>query len=978
MLPCKPSLRPQANTFCDGIWHAVLAVALVLLGVQTVHAQDQPILTVAIAGVDDPNNVPLGSEITVRCTLRGPAGEELFMLPDGRPVADLDWAVTLQRGPAPVFVDGNGNSVATAPSARGRLEQIGLYVFACIPADAADAAGLTQRPGVAVARAPEIATTRVLALRDDVDRPAGMFELGRPLRIVAAAFAEDAESPIALDAPQILVYRGRVSCDAVSLTPLGFEAFSIEDTAQWVRGTGHVAVYRPRQTGVFTFRVSLSGGQGATRCDAVTVEIAEEAIAPEISISFPPEGQLQWDQPVVPIEGSISKASERLRDVQVSNGHWSVAARLSDQDGQDRTRFFSDLPFAPGLNLITVTATDTGGNSRRAVRAVVIGRDYNSVHPFDDDAIMGRRELRLQAGRSLLVDARQPIDSLLELLQRAPALLDLAGYDLELGTEAVEETAVSDILPDPFTFTITSDVTGSVSPGRVSFGLDPRSDRLDVIVRAPLTGEIEVDTPVLSDSSVRIGGAVEVILPMRLTTAGGFSVVLTTDEIRVVDRLQLDIQSPSEDDVDAAVRPRILKTVEEKVKVLLTEIVGCTRHDDDPLSCRLDQVPEPPLRAIDTGGDLIEIGVELGGNWQDFGFSLPDPVNADRVLEGRIVLNVGNAGIANSRIDTTLSPSLRLRGSESDGAVEAAPNFLGGLLDLDIGATLDGTTRDLSDPDLLRVFGSGNRDLQGVIHLNLLNQVAAELFAAGVFQADLNLAETIAAADFFDTEMETAKAAIALIGSRLRLRLLAPPRLTHYGEAGGLFIESGPVEVEFDMTDRYDSKIVLRGGVIARANLASAQGGRAVQIALANPTGCSPSGTRFMECDGHFEIAVTQRTGLTNTGPTPSGLEPEQFQELLTGLGALTSDGQHRSDHEFDLFWRDLIAGLVGNILSDGFVVAPPAIPVPRVSLGDFQLRPLQVSGIGFHDRTDGDAGAGGWLAFEFDLGGGAEQPGTE
>jgi hypothetical protein len=40
----------------------------------------------------------------------------------------------------------------------------------------------------------------------------------------------------------------------------------------------------------------------------------------------------------------------------VSNGHWSEQARLFPVQDASQTRFFSDLPFEPGLNLITVTA----------------------------------------------------------------------------------------------------------------------------------------------------------------------------------------------------------------------------------------------------------------------------------------------------------------------------------------------------------------------------------------------------------------------------------------------------------------------------------------------------------------------------------------------------------------------------------------------------------------------------------------------
>lgn len=924
----------------------VWLVATVALGAPT-FVQQGPAIVPLIAGVDDTNNVPLGSEIALRCAVVGDGGAELQTLPDGRSVSSLGLTLRLDRGPQGGFAGTLGQA-----SARGTVEIIGLYVFRCDAGPNVDVSNLGNRPGVAAVRAPGIQTTRVQLLRSTVDIPDDSFEVGESLRVSALALDSGGE-PIRIDAPQVTIRTGRVDCGSES--PLAFRDFRTGPRQPWTPGLGHVAEFIPQRLGTYSFIVSQSSGQGLNICDALPVTIEADARPPEVSIRLPAGPQVDVDIELIRVEGSISKTPDRLREVIVSNGHWSEEPRLFPVQGESRTRYFSDLPFEPGLNLITVTATDVGGNTRRAVRAVVAGSTFTNVPTFTDEGFQGRRELWLEIGRSLVIDTSPPIDSLSELAERLDPLLELAGREFSFETESVDEQTAVDVLPGIFTFLIAVDVRGEVTPGRLDFGLVPRAERLDLVIRAPLRGDLVLSPAIGRDREVDVGGAVELVLPLQMTTIGGVQVKFALDEVRVEDRLRLRVV-PADEDAADQVRGQILDRVEVQARDALAMLFGCEDGVCTP--------PEPPLTSLPTGGgQLLEGGVLIAGGERDHHFDseFADPLNSDRSLQTRIGLLFDSLEVLGSRIQAMISPSFRTSVPDV-----TPPSSLGRLVDL--GRPRNGSVRDIGQPDLRAWFGSGNRDIQGAVHLQALNELLAQLWASDVFQMDRNLVDVLSAAGFFPDPTDEGLARFALGDARLRVSLHAPPRLAYYDGASGLFAEIGPVRVEIDLTVPYESRIVLEGGLTTTVGLSATPDGRSLRISVTDPTGCAPNGTLFMNCDGHFEIGVVEREGLTGLMPAPLGERARD--EVLARLGAKTSaDGRFRSDHEFDLFWRDQMAAAVNGLLSGGLPeVDLPEITVPGL-LEPFGLRSLEFSSLRFHPRANGGRIAEGWIAFELNLG---------
>lgn len=944
-------------------WHgAGLGLGLCLALLATPAVAEWRIEAI-IAGVSDPNNAFIGDSFGGRCRVVDDTGTERTFLEDGTAVSELSLAMSLERGePAGVEVTFSDGAVS------GELKKAGLYVFRCRPGDEALAQGLQNRPGVIVARSPRIEAASIyLSLDDGV--PGTHFEIGDVIRLNAFAYRDSKkQNPLEPVNIQVLLRRGALGCGGQG--PLAFDDFRSRGSADWTPEAGSVRLWEARRRATYTVIVNQADGSGPTTCTALSFTVQEDAHEPLVQITTPAERQIRLSRLTMRISGTIRETGSGIDRVLVSNGNWTEEVRLFDTNRPGEFRFFSDLPYEPGLSLITVEARDRSGRVGRAARGVYAGHRYR---PFgkDDRTFQGNREIRLRIGRRLLFDTQGAVDSLHEVVSAIPRLIRLGD---PLPAAFVDEPLDQSVFQDVRNFFKPDlQATGAIVPGAFEFLVLPRDRALDFEVRVPITGRIKMvcEGFVLGweralcalagepdgEFQVRIGGSVSIVIPITPTPIGGLSLAVDLEQVRVVSRLAISNGLDSAK-INNGFRDRIVEKVESALDEFLRETFGCPKADEPRRDCR----PERPFYVdFETPpGNPRNVGVLLNEGEREYqgSTSLPRPVG-DGEFKVFLATLIDRFEMRNGRLQLFLSPNLRT-------LKNTPPTGLGSLLDL--GWLTEEGTRP-GEVDLLRLYGSGNSDLDGAIHLNFINEVLGEIWAAGLLAYEEDLFQVLDGSGFFADASAAAqlKAAVALQGARLKVDLLAPPRLTAYSAAGGLFLEAGAVRIEFDLMTGYDSRLVFEAGLIAEVSLSANANGNSLVLGLSNPTACRPNGVVFLNCRGQYLFGLVERKGLHEWTRRPDLVDGDGIGEFLQALGILDGQGRYRSRSQLENHYRGVLTPIVVGLLKR-YEVALPEVPAPEFTLGAFELRPLKFRGLKIHDRARGGRRSRGWIAFEVNL----------
>jgi len=961
-------------------------LSIVLFSIGPVQAQN---IEAVVAGVSDPKNANIGDEVSIRCRVIGENGTELQQLPSGEPVSALGLQLTIDENQSP---EGGFEGEIQGASGEGELTKSGLYVFRCRASDENLADNLGNRPGVIRATAPIVKLVSVLLRSKGDFRPRSNFEIDETILLQYRAFSDSKrKNIIRTSGTQVLIRTGHVGCN--SGEEEASEDFNAGRTDEWTEGEGIIERYVPQSTGAYTFIVNIPGGEdGNVICKSAQFSVKHDARAPVVEIENPDSRVQRWDRDTLPIRGNITDngtESPENFQVTVSNDFWSAEANVSDiPEGEDHFFFNVPLPWQPGLQTIEVTVEDAAGNVGRAVKSVYVGNDWGTIST-DEPTVNTVHNTVLQPGRSLVYNSQGPIDSFHEIVALGPLLLN-SRENLKLPGPTIINREVSASASSVLKLLITPDfeeVKGIVIPGQPEFQLLNDGDALRFVGRLPMTGRVQMDCgSALTDPwnraicavggapdgtfTVDIGGFVDAELRLHPTISGGLGVETDfAQDLEIKDQLSIS-NGIGSDGVNNKFSNEITSKVKENVKNVILKLWGCT----DSSGNMRDFCTEPsPFEGGASGTPAMDhlprpAWIRLFGGELQHSISLTasHPTPTVGTMNVTIPFRIGNLEMRDSRLDAKLSTGFHF-GPTSDQL--QTRQYL-----LDYG-TLESEARPPESPSLVSWFGSGNKDLQGAVHLNAVNEALAHLWASELQQISLPLSEVLERGDFFSNGKASAVAPAIFTDARMNIHIQAPPRITYYDGVKEPFLELGAVKVELDLTENYNSKLVLETSLISKVDLSATSDGEGIEVAPSDPTGCEPDGQTFMRCNGRFHLEVVKREGFHEW--TPRHPRMKSFDDLVNGdpmelfleaVGAKDDEGEYRTKREFEKYYEQKMASVVSSLVEDAYTLELPNIPLPKFSFGSIAISPIQLKNLRIHERADGGSLSSGWIGFELDM----------
>jgi len=929
--------------------------------------------------------VDVGSPFLISCGLADANGITVAQLPSGAPLSDAAPVLSLTRGPENGLIgrlDASGAPV--------RLKIAGLYIFLCKPGNPAAFGDLDTPVRVANARSISIGSSEASLTNPASMETVARFEVGRAIDVHAKVFSSSAPSrAVRPSSVSVLFREGHVGCETDSAQ--ANSAFNFQTPRQWTATRGIVQQFTAQRQGQFTAIVTQLDGQGGVRCDALPLTVLDDLFPPEITLRFPDQThQMLWSRDTLRVSGRVRDSGSGISSVIVSNGHWSENARLIDLVGTDDMTFVADLPFARGLQILTVTATDATGRTSRFMESLYVGENFAKIRTGAPEigSFYAVRLLRVQAGRSLVRNNTPGIDSLSEIVGFAPeilSILDVSGENTDLQPEVInQDEDQAFIFNGGNLFIPDFKIRGTLVPGQLNVSLsngtiaNTLGSSYNLLVGIPFTGNVLITCDGVSfgwehvlctfggapsgEFDVVIGGQVLVTIPVQVTTVGGTAIYFLPHDITIENRLQITNGLSNNNEINEKFAELITTGVEEKIQLLIWEQWGCPEEDGViPVECS----PVPPLVTdtvdIDRPNRPEMVGILLndGDGLFTLNASLPS-LFGDVDLPALFVIDPDEASISRGRLDLMLSTSLSFEDATDHEGI------LGALLDA--GTLVAGQEHFLTPPDLLPIFGTGNHDVQALFHLNLINELAAQYWATGAMNYRANLYDVLSAAGFFEGDpLGDAVARGAFAKADLVVEIGAPPRVTSYDGTHGLFVEVGDIKLTLDLTEEFGSSLEFEGALSSRLSLEST--GTGLRLKLADPTGCMPNEHIFMACNGRFELGLRQVTGFTSDSARPQTLRDDAFYiEFLKRLGLRKGDGTAASADEVEKFYSDAFAEAISTVLQDSYTFDFPTIPLPRINFGRLQIAPLEIRDLVLHQSRDGGRPAQGWIGLEFNI----------
>lgn len=941
---------------------------------KTSHAQ-QATIEVIVAGVDNPNEVEVNDTVSLRCRIVDENGDELNALSTGESTNELNLSLELDRGPE----NGFGGNIQGA-SAQGKVIKSGLYVFRCRAANQDLAQGLGNSPGVVNVSAASIQEVAINLRPAGNYRPGNTFEVDEKIRLQYKAFSDnDQQDLVRPSNSQILIREGYTTCDGNE--EIVMDEFRTASSEDWSAEFGHVKRYVPKQTGKYTFVVNQADGSGLTKCDSAHFEVVSDARPPQVNIETPSEHFIHWEEETFPIRGTIIETgTENPEDLQVtvSNGHWSSDARVSDLPEDENEYFFNaSLPWVPGLQIIEVTATDAAGIVGRDFFTAYAGNTHEGIAQEDPINARAYHSVVVQPGRDLVRNTQGPIDSFNEVIELAPLLLKAHG-----GVENPGHTYIDRYVNNPIRaglkYAIVPDFesNGVIIPGDPEYKLFNQGDILQLAIRVPMDGSVNMDCQVLIPSAitcndgevnVSVGGYVDVTMDFEPTIAGGLGFETSllnnpkiADYLAISNDARIDRVNNS---INDNFRDNIISNIKEKVDELILSLWNCLDEDGNE---RSQCLPDAPFEGDSPESDPAWVRLFGGERTHNFSFEMDHPSPEVEQMDVTLPFTVARLGMANSRIDMTLSLGTFFQ-PISEGL--GNPRLL-----LDYGG-LEEDNVPIERPDILSLFGSGDHDIQGAVHLNTLNKTVAQLWASELQEIELPLERLI------DNEVHSTVVSEILPNASIDIRLKAPPRVTYYDGAMQPYLEIGTMEIELDLEEDLNSKLLLEAGLKSELSIEEKTDGEGIKVSFEDPVGCQPNGRSFMNCKGRFDLGITKREGF-NAPNLRQSLEQriseaaisdfidsdEILNTALATFGIVDDQGNERSEMELKEHYHDIIGSIVSDTLSENFALNVPNIPLPEIDFGEFQVAPLDITNINIHNRANGGRLSSGWIGFEFDL----------
>ena len=318
---------------------------------------------------------------------------------------------------------------------------------------------------------PQTVEDMEIAFLDSNLQPRDRFEIGEPFNILIRAFFDEAR--LTLITPQtvdVTFASGRYSCDTVvrpaqGIFRKGRGKSSTEAKAEGIDASS-IQKWSGNTLGNYTAFVRYSDGQsGVLKCASRILDVVKDAKPPEIRIVRPAETQIRFTDSAsnLRIEGTVADTGSGIARVIVNNGDDTVKARLYSVSGRSsKKRFVAELPYRPGLHLVTVTASDRSGRRARDAGAYVIGQSFMPLaRQAGPDSVRGQEDLqqrlkslknnpllyklqpggevRLRLGSGTVNNEEPGVDSLNEVIHQTGGLAGPLLKDrLNIGTQVVE------------------------------------------------------------------------------------------------------------------------------------------------------------------------------------------------------------------------------------------------------------------------------------------------------------------------------------------------------------------------------------------------------------------------------------------------------------------------------------------------------------------------------------------------------------
>ncbi|ADM10322.1 hypothetical protein PB2503_11374 [Parvularcula bermudensis HTCC2503] len=742
---------------------------------------------------------------------------------------------------------------------------------------------------------------------------------------------------------------------------------------------------------------------------------------------------------IVNVTGIIRDATRPIAKVLVSNGFVgtitdrrtgetrnAVEADLrrpsnpnNDPMGEHDVTFVAPMVYTPGLNLIRVTVIDEAGYQWAEYRPAVLGVDYKPIYSAADDvpAPDGASPLHLWLNNALFLNSTPEIDSLADMTQFVSDVLAEKGGVLEAITFKDEIDSGNWFVPN-------TNVSITLTPEQPRFEVLPfDGERLAIHITLPFDFKATGDKGWLGGDTVRAAGNIRAVLPFGFTADEVLGIVFIPDDFDVAPAIGFS------SNVEASKARKMRETIKDGV----LDVLRSSFADAD--TCQPARCTEADT-LFDAGGNDVgmllstETGFTAGSSFENplaaGMIDLDAGVNIDRMVMAfgdlrfdmspiftlglQQFMTLRRAVLADDSVVLKLPPEtarevLRQRDTEGFRRVEEIdlPNTLADrLADLITTSPEEAPARPRAEklpsvprenmrltdqavspglrdsaigiaPPRLR---SRQLDIQGALHIDVINQALAQMWKANFLDFTLPLGEMVSAEDL-DLSNEQAAAFIddLLANGKVSVSFTVPPRIAAYSGVEAPYLELGGIRFAIDFLEDYDSYLIFETSIVSRLRLNAFT--KSFNFMLQSPLRCSEEEMdRLDSCGGRIGFSLVAQRGFDDLMPVPTSNVPAALQRRLINVLLGTTDRYGRPINQAGLEARYeplFVDVLADALFDDDFSFPLPPVEIPPLSLGDDviatdELVPLTMTDFEFGPNAKGGGFADGWIQFGFNL----------